>query len=157
MEVSKEGVDTNILLYSHQDHEVYRQPIAKELIGEHPVVSAQVVSEYLCEMEKKWRKAHPKGTPFDDEAKTLVLNICADNLKDSYIQHVDVNTLRHAGKLVELHHFQLRDAVIVASMVEAGCTILYSEDMDDGLKVDEQLYIKNPFEKIKKESKSRTA
>jgi predicted nucleic acid-binding protein len=64
---------------------------------------------------------------------------------ESHIQHVSTETLVHAEHLVEQHGFQLRDAVIVAASVEAGCTTLYSEDMDDKLKVDKQLTIRNPF------------
>jgi predicted nucleic acid-binding protein len=106
-------------------------------------------------MENQFRDSHPKGTPLDEMAKIEILKECEKTLTGSHIQHVSTETLQHAQKLVQKHKFQLRDAVIVASMVEAGCTVLYSEDMDGKLKVDEQLYIKNPFEKIKKESKSR--
>jgi predicted nucleic acid-binding protein len=151
MEVNKESIDTNILLYFHQDQEVRRQPVAEALIDKHPVISAQVVSEYLYEMENLFRDSHPKGTPLDENAKVDILKKCEMTLTGSHIQHVSTDTLKHARKLVHKHKFQLRDAVIVASSVEAGCTILYSEDMDDQLKVDEQLTIKNPFEKIKKE------
>jgi predicted nucleic acid-binding protein len=145
MEVSKKSVDTNVLLYLHDKVEPDKRMIAELIVRKQPVVSVQAVSEYLCESEKKWRQAHTKGTPFDDEAKMLVLDTCANDLKDAFFQHVDVNTLKHARKLVGLHHFQLRDAVIVASSVEAGCTTLYSEDMKHEDLVDEQLYIRNPF------------
>lgn len=145
MEVSKESVDTNILIYLHDRVDPNKRMIAEIIVDEQPVVSVQAVSEYLCEREKDWRKDRPKGTPFDDEAKMLVLDICANDLDGTYIQHVDVNTLRHARKLVGRHHFQLRDAVIVASSVEAGCTTLYSEDMKHEDLVDQQLYIRNPF------------
>jgi predicted nucleic acid-binding protein len=153
MEISEKSVDTNILLYLHDEVEPDKRQIAESILDdEHPVVSVQAVSEYLCEREKKWRIDRPKGTPFDDDAKVHVLNTCADDLKDAYFQHVDVNTLKHAGNLVRRHHLPLRDAVIVASSVEAGCNTLYSEDMDDGLKVEKQLTIKNPFkmEKFRK-------
>jgi predicted nucleic acid-binding protein len=146
MEISKKSVDTNVLLYLHDKVDTRKQQIARMIIDdEHPVVSVQAVSEYLCEREKKWRYARPKGTPFDDDAKVDVLERCTENLEGTFIQHVDVNTLKHAKKLVRLHHFQLRDAVIVASSVEAGCDTLYSEDMKHEDLVDEQLYIRNPF------------
>jgi predicted nucleic acid-binding protein len=146
MEVSEKSVDTNVLLYLNQDVDPGKRIIAESILDdEQPVVSAQAVSEYLCEREKEWRKARPKGTPFNDEAKAFVLDTCADDLDGTFIQHVDVNTLKHAKKLVRLHHFQLRDAVIVASSVEAGCTILYSEDMKNEDIVDQQLTIRNPF------------
>jgi predicted nucleic acid-binding protein len=145
MELSEKSVDTNVLLYLHQEVDPGKELIAKIIIEEQPVVSVQAVSEYLCEREKEWRNDRPKGTPFDDDAKVHVLEQCAEDLKDAYFQHVDVNTLRHAGNLVRRHHLPLSDAVIVASSVEAVCNTLYSEDMDDGLKVDKQLTIRNPF------------
>jgi predicted nucleic acid-binding protein len=37
------------------------------------------------------------------------------------------------------------DAMIVAAALIAGCKILYSEDMQNGLLVDNQLRIRNPF------------
>jgi predicted nucleic acid-binding protein len=35
--------------------------------------------------------------------------------------------------------------MIVATALLAGCTTLWSEDMHDGLVVDGQLHIRNPF------------
>jgi predicted nucleic acid-binding protein len=37
------------------------------------------------------------------------------------------------------------DGLVVAAALEAGCATLWSEDMQDGLVVDERLTIRNPF------------
>ena len=37
------------------------------------------------------------------------------------------------------------DAMIVSSALLAGCTLLYSEDMQDGQVFDRQLTVRNPF------------
>ncbi len=37
------------------------------------------------------------------------------------------------------------DALIVASALEAGCTILLSEDMEDNLVIGERLTLRDPF------------
>jgi predicted nucleic acid-binding protein len=37
--------------------------------------------------------------------------------------------------------------LILAAALEAGCTVLYSEDMQDGQKID-SLTIRNPFVKF---------
>lgn len=37
------------------------------------------------------------------------------------------------------------DSLIVASALESECTILYSEDMQPGLVIENQLKIVNPF------------
>jgi predicted nucleic acid-binding protein len=121
-----------------------KQQIAIKIVNDNPVVPAQAVAEYLGGMEKLFRDANPKGTPLDKDDKVNILRTCASNLIGSHIQHVSVETLLHARDLVEEHRFQLRDAVVVAASVEAGCIILYTEDMDDQLKVDKQLTIKPP-------------
>ena len=37
------------------------------------------------------------------------------------------------------------DSMIVAAALEASCTVLYSEDMQNGLLVDQRLRIMNPL------------
>jgi predicted nucleic acid-binding protein len=37
------------------------------------------------------------------------------------------------------------DALIVAAALEAGCTTLYSEDLQSGPLIDRRLRIRNPF------------
>jgi len=37
------------------------------------------------------------------------------------------------------------DSLIVAAALDAGCTLLYSEDMQHGHKIDDRLTIINPF------------
>ena len=41
--------------------------------------------------------------------------------------------------------FSVYDAMIVAAALTNGCTTLYSEDMQDGLLVEDVLRIENPF------------
>ena len=47
--------------------------------------------------------------------------------------------------LAERHEFALYDVMIVATALNAGCTILYSEDFQHGLRVEKKLTIRNPF------------
>ena len=50
------------------------------------------------------------------------------------------------GRLVaERYGLSVYDAMIVAAALLAGCKTLYSEDMQDGLLIDHQLHICNPF------------
>jgi predicted nucleic acid-binding protein len=53
--------------------------------------------------------------------------------------------LQRAKGLIDRYDFQLFDSIIVASALEAGCDILYSEDLQHGLTVEKQLKIINPF------------
>jgi predicted nucleic acid-binding protein len=50
------------------------------------------------------------------------------------------------GRLVaEQYRLNVYDAMIVAAALITGCETLYSEDMHDGLLIDHQLRICNPF------------
>ena len=48
-------------------------------------------------------------------------------------------------QLAERYQFRVYDAMIVASALLAGADTLYSEDMHDGLLVEDRLRIRNPF------------
>lgn len=55
------------------------------------------------------------------------------------------STLFAASDLRDRYSLSYWDSVIVASALETGAEILYSEDMQDGLLVNNQLRIVNPF------------
>ena len=50
----------------------------------------------------------------------------------------------HASDLRSAYHLSYWDSLIIASALAVGATILYTEDMHDGLIVDNQLTIVNP-------------
>ena len=47
--------------------------------------------------------------------------------------------------LAERHGISIHDAMIVAAALRAGCDRLWSEDMRDGLVIENRLRISNPF------------
>lgn len=47
--------------------------------------------------------------------------------------------------VAERYGFSVYDAMIVAAALIAGCTTLHTEDMHDGLLVEGQLRLVNPF------------
>ena len=57
------------------------------------------------------------------------------------------NTIIKALDLKSKYNFQYYDSLIVATALENHCKILYSEDMQDGLIVEQILTIINPFKK----------
>ena len=58
---------------------------------------------------------------------------------------VDVDTHEAALRLAERHGFAMFDALMVAAALQAGCTTLWSEDMQDGMLIDGKLRTANPF------------
>lgn len=48
-------------------------------------------------------------------------------------------------KIATKHGYHIYDALVVAAALQAGCTTLYSEDLQDGQTIDQKLTIRNPF------------
>ena len=57
---------------------------------------------------------------------------------------VDIETHELGLELVERHHLAVYDALIVATALQAECTVLYTEDLQHGQKFG-GLTIRNPF------------
>jgi predicted nucleic acid-binding protein len=134
MIITKFAIDTNILVYSHDNENEYKQDVARSLIVQTPIVSAQVISEYINVL----RRIIPYS-------KENLLHLCTRTIEDCIIHPVNISTLRIAKHIIRCYDLQIFDSIIVASAVEANCEILYSEDMHHGLEIDGRLKILNPF------------
>jgi predicted nucleic acid-binding protein len=77
--------------------------------------------------------------------KEQILDICLDDLECCNIHAITLSTLRLARKLISKYDFQLFDSIIVASSLETGCEILYSEDFQHNQLVENRIRIINPF------------
>ena len=58
---------------------------------------------------------------------------------------LDLLVVKNASSLRQQYSFSFWDSLIIASALEAGVTLLYSEDMQDGILVAGTLEIINPF------------
>lgn len=117
-------VDSNIWLYgfSTDKKEESKRILAKELIQEKQIViSTQVINEVCFNLRKKHR------------------------LNKYQIVSFNLNILERASNLRNRYYLSFWDSLIVASALFSNANILYSEDMQDGLIVDKQLTIINPF------------
>jgi len=59
-----------------------------------------------------------------------------------------VETHADALGIAERRGYGIFDALIVASALRAGCTVLWSEDMQHGAVVEKRLRIANPFRNV---------
>ncbi|MEO8884979.1 MAG: PIN domain-containing protein [Mucilaginibacter sp.] len=132
--MSKIALDTNILIYLHDNRESSKRKKANELITVGPVISSQVISEYLNVCNKRLKMTKQNSL----DSLMAWLPYCELSLSE-------ISIYTNAMRLIEKYQFQMFDAVIVASALILDCTILYSEDMQHHLIVDEQLKIVNPF------------
>ena len=130
-------LDTNILIYSYSKDEIKKQIIANQVLEDHSeniVISKQVINELINVLFKKFKLS-------SNDIENVVLEL------DTFIPIVDfdIKTQIKALRLKEKYKFQFYDALIVATALESGCTILLSEDMQHHQVIDNVLTIVNPF------------
>lgn len=128
------AVDTNILVYLHDDEDTPKRRVAVGLMAEGPVVSGQVISEYLNATKRLL-----------NVPKAELLENSLEWLRDCQLVPIEYGTLQLALRLVRRYDFQLFDSLIVAAALGAGCTRLYSEDLQHGQLIENRLLILNPF------------
>jgi len=62
-----------------------------------------------------------------------------------FVAPLILNTVIKAWHIKERYKFSYWDSLIVASALENDCSILYTEDMQDGQIIEDKLKIINPF------------
>ena len=125
--------DSNVVLYLlSQDESISDR--CESLIAAGGVVSVQVLNECANVMLKKLRMDHEEIVEF----LSVIKNICD-------VVPLSLDTHDNALDLITRYNFSWYDSLIVASALESNCTLLWSEDMQDGLVVDKVLTVKSPF------------
>lgn len=127
------AVDTNILIYLHDISDDRKRKISEDILADNPKIPAQVISEYLNVTRRLLNLTKPE-----------IVRQCVSLFKRCEIIPTTHATLTDAAGLIEKYDFQIFDAIVISAALEAGCTVLYSEDMQHGLAVN-NLAIVNPF------------
>lgn len=130
----KAAIDTNIIIYLYDEQAEKKSNIAARLLTEEPLIPSQVISECLNTLRRL--------LPMNKEDLLMHLS---ELFEECDIIPTQASTLRQASLLSAKYQFQLFDALVVAAALEAGCSVLYSEDMQHGLLVNNSLRIINPF------------
>jgi predicted nucleic acid-binding protein len=128
-----EFLDTNVLVYAVTTDP--RAAAARTLLARGCVTSVQALNEFANVARRKlgmsWREVR--------EALAAVRTLCRAILP------VDIETHMDALRIAERHGYAVFDALMIAAALRAGCTVLYSEDMQDGMAIDVRLRIVDPF------------
>ena len=133
-------VDTNVLIYAHDVRAAERHDIAKALILElwrtqRGVLSTQVLQEFYVNVTHKIRR------PLHRVRAREVIRTYALWVEEP----ITASTVVRASELEELAQLSFWDSLIVASALENNCSILYTEDMQDGQVFEGRLTVVNPF------------
>ena len=129
-------IDTNIWLYAFIETDDERKSASAKSIIQKPdvVVSTQVINEVCVNMLRK------ATLPEKD-----IRGLTAAFFEKYAVTDTDKVTLLKASELREQYSLSYWDSLIVANALNADCEILYSEDMQNGLQVEQRLTIINPL------------
>lgn len=128
--------DSNLLVYAHDDREPGKRKLARQLLTSHlrertAVFSTQVLQEYFVTAKKKGVSA--------DTARHHVVAYS----KLSVVQ-VTIDLILGAIDLHRLHQISFWDALILRAARAGGCSVVLSEDLNDGQTYD-GVRVENPF------------
>ncbi|HVW65754.1 MAG TPA: PIN domain-containing protein [Nitrosospira sp.] len=133
MSVPKVFIDSNILIYLLSAN-VSKANQAEAVVRAGGRISVQVLNEIanvaLRKLDMPWREIN--------EVLALIQSICP-------AEPLTIETHDQGRFISERYGLSVYDAMIVAAALLAGCETLYSEGMQDGLFVERQLRICNPF------------
>jgi predicted nucleic acid-binding protein len=127
--------DSNVLIYAMVSGDSRRER-AQQLVAQGGVISVQVLNEFIAVARRKMRM------PWEDVMEAL------DAIRILFPFPVAITIATHeaALEIAQKYGFGIYDAMIVSSAIEANCSPLYSEDLQDGQVIDGKLTIRNPFQ-----------
>jgi predicted nucleic acid-binding protein len=133
-------LDSNILVYAFDKAAPAKARRAQELIEEavtsgRGIISYQVAQEFLNVALRRF--VHPLTVAEAEQYLSTVL-------RPLMAVHSSPALLAEGLRLKGRYSLSWFDSLIIAAAVEAGCDVLYSEDMQNGQKIGE-LTIANPF------------
>lgn len=144
MYVIKSFIDTNLFVYAltqankPQDSVKHQQVLRlfERLLPKAQIItSVQVVNECHFVLRRK----------FSLDESTISHAIESGVLAIAQVESLELVDYRRASQLRQRHALSYWDSLVCASALRARANELYSEDMQHGLVIDNQLKIINPF------------
>ena len=133
MSAARSFFDTSVILYLFSA-DLTKADRAQELVASGGQISVQVLNELASVMRRKldfsWREVI--------DITTQVRTMCP-------VTPLTVATHVRGLETAERYGMSVNDGMIVASAVLSGCATLFTEDMQDGQVIDDQLTLRNPF------------
>ncbi len=138
--MSGDFIDSNVFIYLFDETNPEKSDIAKDLIHQGILsgksqISFQVVQETLNVITQKLKKpaARDQAQQFLDKVLVPLWRVMPSE-----------RIYRSCLEIQSRYRYGLYDALIIAAALDAGCTKLWSEDLQGGQQID-RLMIENPF------------
>jgi predicted nucleic acid-binding protein len=136
----KSFLDSNIFIYAYDQREPVKQSIADNLIrglaiGGDAVISYQVIHEFF-----NWALVKgPVKMPQDEAQRYLTVTF-----RPMLIVASSVALVSGAIRIQDRYRLSWYDSLIVSAAQQAGCDVLYSEDLQHGQQFG-PVTVQNPF------------
>lgn len=125
--------DTNVLLYLLSG-DAAKADRAEALVTAGGVISVQVLNEFASVASRKlgmsWAEIR--------EVLETLRAVCR-------VEPMTLETHDRGLALSERYGFAIYDSMILASALLAGCSVVFTEDLQDGQSIDGGLTVTNPF------------
>jgi predicted nucleic acid-binding protein len=125
--------DSNVLLYVASGDPA-KADRAERLIGDGGMISVQVLNEITNVARRKMGMSWTETHAFLSLVRSLLP-----------VQPLTIDVHETGLALAERYGLSIYDAMIAASALHADCDTLSSEDMQDGMVLDDRIRIVNPF------------
>jgi predicted nucleic acid-binding protein len=127
-----DAFDTNVVLYLLSG-DAAKANRAAQLLQNGGTISVQVLNEFTAVALRKFRMRI-------DEIRDLLATI----RQSCEVTPLDITTHERALEVVERYRMSIYDALIVAAALASECSILWTEDLQHGQRI-QRLTIRNPF------------
>lgn len=131
-------LDTNLLIYAWDNTEQSKKNLIIPFLNyikenSFPVISTQTLGEFFNVAVKKIGLTKEQGYV-----------ICEEYSKLFPVYEISTENVLHAMKISKETQYSYWDSLIIAMAIDTGCSVLYSEDLNNGQEI-EGLKIVNPF------------
>lgn len=126
-------IDSNVLLYL-ASNDASKAGKAEAVIAAGGSISVQVLNEVANVARRKMQLSWVETNAFLDPIRELLT-----------VHPLTVQTHQTGLAIAERYRLSLYDSMIAASALGAGCDLLWSENMHDGLLINASLRVANPF------------
>jgi len=134
-------LDTNVVIYSYSEDEPKKKEIANDILEQYNnqiIISNQVINELSNTLFRKFKLDA-------NEVREVILE-----LNDNFpIVNFNLQTQLKGIELKGKYKLQFYDSMILATALENGCNIVFSEDMQHNQVIENRLTIINPFKDLK--------
>jgi predicted nucleic acid-binding protein len=126
-------LDTNVFIYAYSN-DLIKKKRSFELLNLLCITSTQVLSELgnVCFKKLKF-------------SETSVSKAIKETMDSCDIFIVNETTIQRAVFIKGRYNYSYYDSLILAAALESDCSVLYSEDLQNGQIIENSLKIINPF------------